>query len=131
MDLEPAMRRSVRRLIQSLHRFASNEGWGGYAHHADWNQGDYYVDIMVNDAWDVIYVKLVSSHFRDQDRYKLFDKLQDHLRQDLHDVPGLADAIRLVLRDDRQYDEEGGTSLGLGDIPVDEEFVESVVSSSD
>jgi hypothetical protein len=124
MDLEPALKGAIRRVAQALHKYAQERGWR-YASHADWGKGDYYIDIIANDEWGRIYVTFAAKAFSGMGELKRFESVQDYLESELADDPGLVEAISLVVKDQAQFDHEGRSSLGLGDVEVDEDFIEA------
>jgi len=123
MDLEPALRFAVRRITQALHHYARDRGWR-YAKHADWSQGDYFIEVVVNVDLPRFYVTFVAKAFEAMDGHARFESVQNHLRGELSDEPGLLRAINLVVRDHRQFTEEGGFPLGPSYEPVDEGLIE-------
>src|SRR5215469_2464815 len=100
MALEREVKSAVRKVVQLLHEFARNrpQPWQ-FAEHADFKNGDYYIDVVVNVDWLRIYVTFVAKAFRSRDGYERFEEVQRYLREKLQTDSGLLNAISLVVKD--------------------------------
>lgn len=123
MALETAVKQAVRRVTQALHDYARQRGWR-YAKHADWSQGDYYMDVVANMDWLRIYVTFVAKAFEDQDLYTRFSDVQGFLREVLKNDQQLLQSIVLVVKSPSEHDREGLFPPGLSDERFDEDWVE-------
>ena len=126
MALDRDVKSAVRKVVQLLHEFARNrpQPWR-FAEHADFSNGDYYIDVVVNVDWLRIYVTFAAEAFRSRDGYERFEEVQQYLREKLQSDPGLLNAISLVVKDPEQYRSEGDVPVGLSDERIDASFVQS------
>jgi len=128
VDLDPAVRQAVRRVLQSLHKFAKSDGrqWS-YATDADWKHGDYFLDVAVNEDWGRIYVTFAAKPFEGRDGVERFEQVQDFLDRELADDPDLVEAIDLVVKSPKEFDQETSLGLGFPGTHVPEDFVETYI----
>ncbi len=129
MDLEPALRAAVRRVAGVLHQYASSKNWR-FARYRDFSKGDYYIEIIVNEEWLRFDVTFVAKAFRKQGLSAEFNEVQDWIETELKDDPSLAEAVDLVLRSPEEFDARGfseSLSGGHGDVPIDEEVIQSAL----
>lgn len=121
-----AVRQAVRRVTQALHDFTREKGWK-YAKHADWSQGDYYMDVVANMDWLRIYLTFVAKAYEGQDGLKRFLEVHNYLREVLKDDPQLRQLIVLVVKSPSEHDRDGLFPPGLSDERFDEDWVEQYI----
>ncbi len=132
MDLEPALRRDVRRITQVLHEFAHERNWT-YADEAMPPASGlaYYIEVVVNVDWYRYFVTFVTNGFTGVSEEKRKDEVRAYLRQELFPLhPPLFNAINLAVKDFQEYEEEGPLPLGPADVRVDDDFVKLYIHNT-
>lgn len=125
MDLEPEMIESVRLVAKTLHEYARGKKWK-YARNADFNRGDYFLAIVVNQNWGNIHVKFVLKEFDPRSEFVQYVDIMNHLRNKLEAYPGVVESIGLTLKSPEQYERDDSFSTGAPYVHIPQELIKYV-----
>lgn len=129
MDLHPTLRRAARRIAEVLHEYAATRGWK-YTRWQDWSEGDYSIEMTLNEQWLRFDVQFIATGFAGMDPYQAFNSVQDWLESQLINDPELARMVDIRPMTPEQFERVSQFSLSDPDVRVDAELIASAMPST-